>query len=265
MQNHLFLAGIAVAALIPVAAVAQTTCEQRQTDRVVGTMAGAGIGALLGSAIAGHGDKTTGAVIGGVGGAIAGNQLSKGQADCAHAYGYYDKDSRWHANTVPAANAAGYYDRNGRWVAGAPNGHYDNQGRWIAVRSEGSPQGYYAAKDVWVPASASGYYNSDGRWVAAQASPASYHRGEWEGAPADLRSRESWLRARVQNGLTSGALPPSSGRLALHQIDRIARDDRALSHRRHGLSADDQVRLEARLDDVSANLEWTRRERTHGE
>ena len=69
MKIHQLVAGAAVAALIPTFALAQTTCEQRATNRVVGTVAGAGIGALLGSAIAGHGDRTTGAVIGGVGGA----------------------------------------------------------------------------------------------------------------------------------------------------------------------------------------------------
>lgn len=265
MRNHLLLAGIAVAALIPVGALAQTTCDQGQNNRVVSTMAGAGIGALLGSAIAGHGDKTTGAVIGGVGGAIAGNQLSKGQPDCAHAYGYYDKNGQWHANAVPAANAAGYYDRDGRWVDGAPSGHYDNQGHWIRARSDGSPQGYYADRDVWVPASERGYYNSDGRWVATQASTVSYSREEWAGAPADLRSRETWLRTRVQDGLANGALRRSSGRLALSQIRGIAREDRSLSHRRHGLSGRDETRLQARLDDVSANLEWTRRDRNRGE
>ena len=60
MRIHQLVAGVAVAALMPTLALAQTTCEQRSTNRVVGTVAGAGLGALLGSAIAGHGDRTTG-------------------------------------------------------------------------------------------------------------------------------------------------------------------------------------------------------------
>src|SRR6187455_2678667 len=100
MRIHQLAAGVAVAALIPTFALAQTTCEQRRTNRVVGTVAGAGIGALLGSAIAGHGDRNTGAVIGGIGGAVAGNQLSKSQGDCSRAYGHYDNAGAWHASNV---------------------------------------------------------------------------------------------------------------------------------------------------------------------
>src|SRR5690349_2681058 len=97
MKNHLIAAGIAAVTLIPSMAFAEQSCEHRSSNRVVGTVAGAGIGALLGNAIAGHGDKTTGAVIGGVGGAIAGNQLTRSSADCTQAYGYYDKAGAWHA------------------------------------------------------------------------------------------------------------------------------------------------------------------------
>src|SRR5215218_3739686 len=74
MRIQLVVAGLAVAALIPSSALAQQTCEQRQTNRAVGTIAGAGIGALLGSAVAGHGDRTAGAVVGGLGGALVGSQ-----------------------------------------------------------------------------------------------------------------------------------------------------------------------------------------------
>src|SRR3954463_16095897 len=123
MRLHQLAAGVAVAALIPTFALAQTTCEQRQTNRAVGTIAGAGIGALLGSAIAGHGDRTAGAVVGGLGGGLVGNQLAKSNADCAHAYGYYDNAGAWHASNVSRTSASGYYDREGQWVDGAPNGY----------------------------------------------------------------------------------------------------------------------------------------------
>src|SRR5437870_5677131 len=120
MQIRLAAAGIAVAALIPSFAMAQQSCEQRRTNQAVGTIAGAGIGALLGSAVAGHGDRTAGAVVGGLGGAVVGNQLSKAGADCAHAYGYYDGSGAWHASTVSRQDARGYFDREGAWIDGPP-------------------------------------------------------------------------------------------------------------------------------------------------
>jgi uncharacterized protein YcfJ len=121
MRKNLLLAGLAVAALIPSLAMAQETCEQRSSNRVAGTVVGAGLGALLGSAVAGHGHKGDGAVVGGIGGAIVGNQASKGPRDCQHAYGYYDNDNRWHDNGVDRSVAYGYYDRGGAWVDGQPN------------------------------------------------------------------------------------------------------------------------------------------------
>ncbi len=69
MRIQTLVAGACAAALIPTLALAQQTCEQRQSTRVVGTLAGAGIGALAGSAIAGHGARNEGAVVGGVAGA----------------------------------------------------------------------------------------------------------------------------------------------------------------------------------------------------
>ena len=46
---------LCVGLLVPSLAMAQTNCEQRKNDRVAGTVIGAGVGALLGSAIAGRG------------------------------------------------------------------------------------------------------------------------------------------------------------------------------------------------------------------
>ena len=63
------------------------TCERaRSNDRLAGTVVGAGVGALAGSAIAGNSSNTEGAVVGGVAGAIIGNQLAKGSPCPA---GYY--------------------------------------------------------------------------------------------------------------------------------------------------------------------------------
>jgi hypothetical protein len=121
MRKNLLLAGFAVAAFIPSLAMAQVTCEERSNNRAAGTVGGAVVGALLGSAVAGHGDRGTGAVVGGIGGAVVGNQLSRGPRDCQHAYGYYDNDNRWHDNGADRTQAYGYYDRSGAWVDGPPS------------------------------------------------------------------------------------------------------------------------------------------------
>jgi uncharacterized membrane protein len=62
------------------------TTDKAKTNR--GTLIGAGSGALLGSAVAGHGAKTEGAVLGGVVGAVAGHQVAK-KKKCHYEYRYY--------------------------------------------------------------------------------------------------------------------------------------------------------------------------------
>ncbi|MET0272695.1 MAG: glycine zipper 2TM domain-containing protein [Phenylobacterium sp.] len=57
----------------------ETRCERdRSNNRAAATVAGAAIGAVAGSAIAGNSSNTAGTVAGGVAGAIVGNQLAKG-------------------------------------------------------------------------------------------------------------------------------------------------------------------------------------------
>jgi hypothetical protein len=184
-MNKLSLAaGFAAVALFPLVASAQQSCEQQRDNRVVGTIAGAGVGALIGGAIAGRDDRTAGVIIGGVGGAVVGNQLTRPNADCAHAYGYYDRNGMWHATAVRRADAAGYYNRDGVWVDGAPNGYYDSRGQWIASTDTQSASGYYDRNDRWVPASASGYYDTDGQWISGTASGYYDGAGRWVAGPA---------------------------------------------------------------------------------
>ena len=215
MRKHLIAAGLAAATLIPSIALAQTTCEQRRDNRVAGTLAGAGVGALLGSAIAGH-DRTAGAIVGGIGGAVVGNQLTKPNADCAHAYGYYDSNRVWHANALQRAQATGYYDNEGKWIDGAPNGYYDGQGRWVVASGRADAAGYYDAHQRWIPASSNGYYDTDGQFVAGAASghyDSQRHwvstaaagrydaNGHWtEGEPAGHRDAQGLWIAEAQPG-----------------------------------------------------------------
>jgi hypothetical protein len=261
MRNHLLVAGIAAAALIPSFAFAQTSCEQQHANRVASTVAGGAIGALIGSAIAGHGDKTTGAVIGGVGGAVIGNQAGKGSADCAHAYGYYDTKGAWHANAVARTEARGYYDRSGGWVEGAPNGSYDAGGRWVAANA----QGYYDNQGGWTPATTRGYWDTRNQWVAAtpsaydRASNAAYeNRRNWDGAPTDVQSRAAWLEQRIQKGVDDGSLSRRDGRQELRTLSDIRRDEARMRHPGGRLREQDEVRIQARLDTLRDNIRWTR-------
>ncbi len=199
MRIQLVAAGVAVAALIPSFAMAQQTCEQRQANRAVGTVAGAGIGALLGSAVAGRGDRTAGAVVGGLGGALLGNQISKGQGDCSRAYGYYDTSGAWHASSVSRENAQGYFDRDGQWIDGPPTGHYDRSGRWTTAIADTNAAGYYDSNRRWVPASATGYY-ANGRWVEGAASGYYNRQGRWIAGPTTGRydANGRWISGPAQ-------------------------------------------------------------------
>lgn len=322
MRLHLLAAGVAVAGLIPSFALAQQSCEQRRSQQAVGTIAGAGIGAVLGGVVAGHDDRTAGAIIGGLGGGLIGNQLSKPGADCAHAYGYYDRSGAWHANSVDRQHARGYFDREGAWVEGPPNGHYNSDGRWIRTAAEPSASGYYDTRGRWVPASANGYYTADGRWVAGAASgrydrrghwiarpatgrydergrwipgrsarvtdvqPGYYDQGQWRPGPVtgyydtrgrwiaveaadrqhardgwrgDISSRQIWLDERIHRGLDDGSLTHSEGYQALGALASIGRDERSLRNRGGQLRPRDEVRLQARLDDLSESIRLMRR------
>lgn len=226
MRKHLLVVGLAAAALIPSFAAAQQTCEERKANRVAGTVAGAGIGAILGSVIAGRGDGNEGAVIGGVGGAVIGNQLAKSNGDCARAYGYYDNNGAWRANSVNRVDAQGYYDRNGNWTNGAPSGRWDNNGRWAAP--DANRYGYnatYGATDY----------------------------------PRDVRQRMEWLNVRVRQGINDGSLSRREADRALNDLRRIQWEERRMRHRNGRLSDRDESYVQARLDTISSELRWSRR------
>jgi hypothetical protein len=232
MRKHLLAAGIAALTLIPTFAAAQQTCEDRRNNRVAGTVVGGVLGALAGSAVAGRGDRNEGAVIGGVGGAVVGNQLSKGNGDCQRAYGYYDNDNRWHANSVNREMAAGYYDRNGNWISGQPPGNWDRDGRWAA---------------------SAGAYNSPASYGSYQS------RSDWRDAPQDVRSREMWLERRIERSRNNGALSRREARNASMTLESIRRDERMMM-RDGRLSGREEATLMARLDDLNNQVRWDRQD-----
>jgi len=53
-----------------------------RSNGTTGLLVGAGLGALLGNEIAGRGDKTLGAVVGGLGGAAAGRAIDRSRVSC---------------------------------------------------------------------------------------------------------------------------------------------------------------------------------------
>jgi hypothetical protein len=224
MRKHVLIAGLAAVSLIPAAASAQVTCEQRSANRAAGTAIGAVTGALLGSAVAGHHDRGTGAVVGGIGGAIVGNQLARGPRDCAHAYGWYDDRGGWHANRVEQSSAYGYYDRNGVWVEGRPAGHYVN-GMWVAD---------------------AGGYSTDAAYVGRERT-------------LDLDARISRMDQWIDRSRDNGRLSWRDARDARRELGDIRRDYRyRMSDGR--VSGRDEAALQARLDRLADRIRYERQD-----
>lgn len=207
MRTLNFTAGIAAITLVASPAYAQSSCEKQKSDQVVGTVAGAAVGAVLGNVIAGRGDKTVGTVIGGVGGGIVGNQATRPSRDCRNAYGYYDEENRWHSTGVASSDARGYYSREGNWIDGAPNGYYSADNRWIPSGSASDAAGAYNRSGDWVPASAQGYYDRNNQWIGDTATGYYDRQGRWIAGPTtgSYDERGRWIatspaRAPVGNG-----------------------------------------------------------------
>jgi hypothetical protein len=221
MRKLLLVSGLAVATLIPSLASAQS-CEQQHGRQVASTLAGAGIGALIGAAVAPR-HTGAGAVIGASGGAIVASQASRPDRDCSHAYGYYDRDNQWHANNIDRADARGYYDRDGAWVDGAPDGYYGRDGRWVA--------------------------NS----ASAYGANASYD-GRYFGGRRDIDSRAAWLQQRIDSAVRDGSISRYEARNDRRRLDAIRRDESYLRDGEGRLRPRDEARLQARLDDLSVSL-----------
>jgi hypothetical protein len=294
MRKLSLIGGIAAIALVPTLALAQQqTCEEQQNHRVAGTVGGAAVGALAGSAIAGRGHKTDGAILGGVVGAVIGNQATKPNQDCRHAYGYYDGNGAWHATDVEANNAAGYYDRDGRWVDGAPGGYYDRNGQW---QSAGNDRGYRDRNGRYVPGGAEGYYDTDGRYVTVEnrrgdgyggqgdrngqgdhngqwtnggsggGSGGGYDNGygggggrfRWTGAPGEIATRENWLDQRIRSGAADGSLSRWEADRAFRTLNDIRMQERRLARRHRGLRQSDQAYIQDKLDALSDDIRQAR-------
>ena len=106
---------------IPISAQAQTwrydPCSyQRHVAARNGTIAGGVLGALVGSAVAGRGNHTAGALIGGTAGAVAGHQIGAHSVRCgAYPVGYrHHRGCHWitdlHGRSYEVCR-----DRDGYW------------------------------------------------------------------------------------------------------------------------------------------------------
>ncbi|MGH6988014.1 MAG: hypothetical protein ACRED9_14400 [Caulobacteraceae bacterium] len=252
MRNQLLLSGLALAILLPGVVAAQETCQQHRTnEKVVGTVVGAGLGALFGNAVASHGGKPGGTIIGGVAGGVAGNAIAGSGTHC-YGQGYYDRDGRWRA----ASNAGGYYDSQGHWIAYGAGGYYDNDGRWVAS----GPGGSYDRDGHWVAYGSQGYYDRYGHWVptapyASGVNAAYTDRGMWGGAPFDTQARESWLVGHIRDAREDGRLDHYRADNALRQLYAIQRQDQRYRDDNGGaLSTRERNYIQARLDDLRRGL-----------
>jgi hypothetical protein len=85
----------------------------------------------------------------------------------------------------------------------------------------------------------------------------------WRGAPSDTWQRIDYLQRRIDNGARDGSLSPQEARRAQMQLRQIRRD--AMRMRRGGyMSAESSAMLQTRLDDLSRNLRWARRNNERG-
>lgn len=88
--------------------------------------------------------------------------------------------------------------------------------------------------------------------LPAAAQPSSWQSGSawnrdtfWRGAPDNMQQRIDWLQQRIDRGISDGSLDRQEARRARFQLDALRRDAAA---------------LDARLDDLSRNLRWSRRD-----
>lgn len=71
----------------------------------------------------------------------------------------------------------------------------------------------------------------------------------WRGAPQGLQQRIDWLQQRIDRGVSDGNITRQEARRAQYQVDALRRD---------------ATNLERRLDDLSRNIRWSRRDGGYG-
>ena len=85
--------------------------------------------------------------------------------------------------------------------------------------------------------------------IAAQPVSSWDREAFWRGAPDDTQARIAWLEQRIDRGVADGTLDRREAERARYQLDTLRRDADA---------------LDARLDTLSRNLRWARRDDRYG-
>jgi len=85
-------------------------CERDYAqNRQFMTGTSAALGAAVGAAVAGRDNREQGAAIGGLAGALIGNQLSARDDPCGYGFGGYNRDGRYGYERIPRRSDYGYY------------------------------------------------------------------------------------------------------------------------------------------------------------
>jgi hypothetical protein len=125
--------GAAIAALAAAAiaspSFAQDPCHQQQHNNgTTGAVLGGLAGAVIGSNVAGHGARTGGTIIGGLAGAAIGNNIGRSSTKCDGRYSYYYNgryyDRPQYGNTYNGGYDGRYGSNNGYYSQPRSNGYY---------------------------------------------------------------------------------------------------------------------------------------------
>jgi len=105
----LIVAGSATAGCATTGGYASQCERDYAVNRERATASGAILGAAIGAAIAGDGDRERGAALGAVAGGLLGNQLTAREDPCGYGFGGYNRDGRYGYERVPRRGSYGYY------------------------------------------------------------------------------------------------------------------------------------------------------------
>ena len=179
-----------------------------------------------------HDNRVAGTVLGAAGGALLGGAIG-GNATGAVIGGVAGGAVGNVAGgaSTSCANYHGYYDRDGVWHEAS--GYYDADGNWVDARPPAIDYGYAP------PPPYPGEYGADVAYV---------------GPRDDLMGRENWLRNRINEGASSGAISAGD---ADHDLRTLAgiRDFQAAKAAEHdGLTGDDRDNIASKLDSLGGDL-----------
>jgi hypothetical protein len=168
MNRSIVLGGVAAALALALASAPTTASASCSDRKTTGTIVGGIGGALLGNSISGGGG---GAILGGLGGAVAGHAIAGAGCGRYYRHSYNDRGYYGHGRSYGYRNS-GYRGYDQRGPAYAPATHttyWDARGNAI---SRDEPVGYgrtsYASSNCGVDQS---YYDSRGNLVQRPAAP----------------------------------------------------------------------------------------------